>query len=641
MKKLVISILIVAMLFSLICVNVIADGTTIEVGTQEEWVSALTQIHNSSNGNFIISVTQDITMDNTTLFTSESTIDNGNTVTILGNGHTLKFALDGNDKIKVSNATLNLGLSDENNTLNIEGAGPSGVSGNSLVSIYNNGTLNMYDGVSLSNNYSGLRALSGCGVSVNANATFNMYGGSIHDNATTTGGQGGAVVIDSTAGNGIFNMHGGEIRNNYSCQLGGAIFVSNGNKVEITGGTISNNTADFGGALANQEGIVSIKNVTISSNSATYYGGGIYNQNNQGDSSVTLENSTVINNTAWYGGGIMNYGTGFVLKNNTITGNTATGYTESSGGAVYNASGILTCENNAISNNNASYRGGGIHSEAAVVSKNDNINKNTAQSGGGVFLEAGTANLATTKVYNNKAQIAGNDYGIDSNVTNIKIINAEDINEEAQIDGQTISVNLWRTDNEGEGNRYSSTNQTDIVQASELTAGNTYFLVAADGGCKVYFDDDGKQDTANIRKFFIKGGRVKLNANGGNIELDEINLTSDIITIENPTREGYIFAGWTEEDVEGYDLGLKANWEEETVEEQASDDENKTGDDEEESPAEAEKEESQEESPKSTKGVSTGDTIVKWISALGLATLVFSLTTIKLKNSKLKGKRFK
>lgn len=637
MKKLLISVLIITMFFTVMCCSVRADSTTIEVGTQQEWFDALAQIHASSNETFIISVTQDITMDDSTLFTSGSTIDNGNKVTILGNGHTLKFVLTGNEKIRVSNATLNLGVSDGSNTLNIEGAGPSGVSGNSLVTIYNNGTLNMYDGVSLSNNYSGHMALSGCGVSIGEDSTFNMYGGSIHNNKTTTGGQGGAIVVDNT--NGKLNMYGGEIKNNYSCQLGGAIFVLNGNKVEITGGTISNNRADFGGALANQEGVVSIKNATISSNNATYYGGGIYNQNNQGDSSVTLESSTVTNNTAWYGGGIMNYGTGFVLKNNTIAGNTATGYTESSGGAVYNASGILTSENNTISNNNASYRGGGIHSEAEVVSKNDDINKNTAQSGGGVFLEAGTANLATTKVYNNKAQIAGNDYGIDSNVTSIKIIDAGDIDEEAQIGGETIPVNMWHKDEES--NRFSLTNETGIIQASEITAGTEYYLVAANGGCKVYFDDDGEQSTANAKKTFVKGRKVKLNANGGAVTSDEIDLTSDSVTIENPTRTGYKFIGWTEEDVEGYDLGLKANWEEETEEEPASDDENKTGDDEEESPAEAEKEESQEESPKSTKGVSTGDTIVKWISALGLATLVFSLTTIKLKNSKLKGKRFK
>lgn len=612
MKKLLISVLIITMFFTVMCCSVRADATTIEVGTQQEWFDALAQIHASSNETFIISVTQDITIDDSTLFTSGSkstiTINNGNTVTVLGNGHTLNFGLSQYDKLTVSGGTLNLGLSDGSNTLTIKGPGAGNASYDSLVSV-SNGTVNMYDGVILSDNCSSYSSLAAGGVRVNADGVFNMYGGTIKDNKIETSEVGGAVVADGDRS--TFNMYGGTIENNQSVKWGGGITTnSTTSKLKITGGTIKNNRAVYGGGILTGDGTATITNVIIKENNATV-GGGILNY-----ASLTVSNSQIINNTAVRAGGIANRDDGDDETNV-----------------------VLTLSNNIIKNNTCTEKGGGIYSEIPIISSGDVITENQAKDGGGVYLVSGEADLSTAKVYNNKATNSGNDYVITSNVTSIKIIDAGDIDEEAQIGGETIPVNMWHKDEKD--NRFSLTNETDIVQASEITAGTAYYLVAANGGCKVYFDDDGEQSTANAKKTFVKGRKIKLNANGGVVTSDEIDLTSDSVTIENPTRTGYKFTGWTEEDVEGYDLGLKANWEAETEEEPTSDDENKTSDDEEESPAEAEEEESQEESPKSTKGVSTGDTIVKWISALGLATLVFSLTTIKLKNSKLKGKRFK
>lgn len=632
MKKLVISILIISILFSIMCISVRAESTTIEVGTQEEWAAALTQIHNDSNGNYIISVTDDIIIDSTTLFTSGSNIDNGNTVTILGNGHTLKFALDGNDKIGVSNATLNLGLSDGSNTLNIEGAGPNGASQSSLVSVYSGGILNMYEGVSLSNNYSGSRALSGCGVSVNSNATFNMYGGSIHDNATTTGGVGGAISVDPNSGTAVFNMYDGKIYNNYCVQWGGAIYVDNGNTVNITGGKIYNNESPYGGGISSVDGIIYVKNAAINGNNSSY-GAGILNYQ---DGELTIENTTISNNISTSnGGGIMSWGKSCSIKNSIFEGNSA-----KNGAAIRNQTGTFYSENNVLKNNTASSYGGGIYSAINIESKNDNITKNTAKYAGGVYLGRGEADLSTTKVYNNKATSGGSDYLISPDTTNVKLMEAYLMDAEAKFGDETVTVNLWHKDEDDD--RFSPSNQTEIVDINELNEDEWYALVAGNGGCKVLFDDDGKISTANVRRVFMQGGKIKLNANGGNIESDEINLTSDSITVENPTRAGYIFAGWTEEEVEGYELGLKANWKEEEAEDPQSEDEEPTSENEEENTTEEKTdEEDKEEEKTSVSGVATGDNIIKWVAVLGTAGIILLVTTIKLKKSKIEGKRFK
>ena len=201
-----------------------------------------------------------------------------------------------------------------------------------------------------------------------------------------------------------------------------------------------------------------------------------------------------------------------------------------------------------------------------MTSAGDDIKLNTAIYGGGVGIVGGTADLATSKVYNNKAQVGGSDFYISENAISINIMEASDFDKTATIDDTTTSIDGWYTDYPDDDanniiNRYSLTNYTDKVVASEITAGNEYFLIAATNTFKVSYDNDGKDSTENVTKRFAKGSKIKINANGGESTVDEIELANDIV-IDNPTRANYKFKGWEIEEVEGYAFGLKATWQE-------------------------------------------------------------------------------
>lgn len=556
MKKLTVAILVIILLLAIFGIQIEAVDNTFEVSTQEEYITALSEIHNSSNGNFIISLQQDITVDNSSLVTSRKMIDNGNTVTLIGNGHTISFMLDKLDKLWVSNGTLNLGLSDGSDVLKIKGPGEGGATQDSLVTL-DNGTVNMYEGVSLSDSHSGSRQLIGCGVRIQTNGTFNMYGGSIKNNASTAYGLGGAVALDCD--NGTFNMYDGEITNNSATDWGGAIYAGgivagggSGIKVNILGGKISNNTAPYGGAIANMDCEVTIKNATIENNEGQY-GGAVINYS-ETSTTFILEKNDISSNTATYGGALMNYYGTLTLNKNDITGNNA-----NCGGGIYNNYGTTDMKNNTIKNNTAT-DGGGIFSEASIISENDEITLNTAVCGGGVCMVSGDADFGTSLVYNNKASILASDYYISDSCTGIKLMDAVSMKKTAEIDGKTVQITGWYKDEEDD--RFTLTNSTEIVESSSVTAGELYCLIAAKDGYTVSYDDDGDEATDNVVKNLAKNSKVKIDSNGGVSQFDgELELSDDII-IDNPTKENYIFIGWSEENVAGYDLALKANWKE-------------------------------------------------------------------------------
>ena len=146
---------------------------------------------------------------------------------------------------------------------------------------------------------------------------------------------------------------------------GGGVYCNNSNPT-ISGCTISNNTATYsgGGIYCTGSGSnPSISDCTISNNTATsdgdygYGGGGIYCT---GSSTPTITGCTITGNTADnLGGGIYCTGTGSnpSISDCTISNNTASFY----GGGIYcydsSSPTITGCE---ISNNTTNYSGGGI-----------------------------------------------------------------------------------------------------------------------------------------------------------------------------------------------------------------------------------------------------------------------------------------
>ena len=167
--------------------------------------------------------------------------------------------------------------------------------------------------------------------------------------------------------------------------------------VTISGLTITNGnvTSGRGGGISNAHGTLTLSHCTVSGNSADY-GGGIANGDFQGNATLTITNSTVSSNS---GGGISNFGNhglGVVtIVNSTISGN-YNGSGISSG--AFDGDAALTISNSTVSGNSATAdgSGGGVSSGAAgskptfsVVTINSSvISGNSAGNGGGIFNNA-------------------------------------------------------------------------------------------------------------------------------------------------------------------------------------------------------------------------------------------------------------
>jgi predicted outer membrane repeat protein len=137
----------------------------------------------------------------------------------------------------------------------------------------------------------------------------------------------------------------------------GTIFVVNpGVTLNVKYLTLRNaiNKLDYGGAICNNKGTVSVTNCQFSTNNGDYYGGGIYNYKG----TLKVSNSVFYQNTAF-----------------------------SSGGAIDNVNGFLTVTNCKFMNNHANH-GGGICSSGEMTITGCQFTNNTATWGAGIMNTA-------------------------------------------------------------------------------------------------------------------------------------------------------------------------------------------------------------------------------------------------------------
>lgn len=258
--------------------------TKIEVGNKTAFDDAISKVNSASEGEYIISLTDDMDINGVS-------IDSQRPVTILGNKHTL--TVQGSIRV-AEGAQVKLGSRD-GNVLKICSVSEPSNDVPGLLDI--EGTCEMYSGVSLSgrvgNNY------FGGGVTVSG-GTFHMYGGVI-EKCGIRGGSvcygGGVAVVYG----GKFIMDGGTISGCYADSdaskylpstwftgVGGGVFVSGGSSFVMNGGTISwNRATSMGGGIAvvaseevydgygNLKSSVEIKGGTVKDNSAQT-GAGIF-----------------------------------------------------------------------------------------------------------------------------------------------------------------------------------------------------------------------------------------------------------------------------------------------------------------------------------------------------------------------------
>ena len=170
--------------------------------------------------------------------------------------------------------------------------------------------------------------------------------------------------------------------------------------VEVSGLTLTNGSAEDGGAIHNLRGTVYVAGSILTGNTATNRGGAIYTEglgNIRGGgpilATLILEESSVTNNAAANGGGIFNELDHVELLNTLVAGNEALEdgggvYTRGEGEGEGEAAFTLLVFDSEISDNSAGDDGGGIYNDNDHVELNDGsllVGNTAVNRGGGAF----------------------------------------------------------------------------------------------------------------------------------------------------------------------------------------------------------------------------------------------------------------
>ena len=607
MSKTPISKIILAGIPVAVCASLGANAYAADftVSTPSELVSAIAEIQTGENETHTITLGGDIVFTSNDNISAPFLINNGNTVTLLGNGHSIRFGKDDN-KIVINEAKLNLG--GDGKELTLYGPGEEATADDPLITLYSGSTLNMASAVTLRENY-GENGDATCGaVLVLDGSTFNMNGGTIEKNsASANSGYGGAINVDGQ--NAKLNIDGGKFYSNTAGIYGGAIYANDAT-VSIKNASFQwNSTPDgYGGAIVLFEGATAtIEDSDFTENSAGNYPGAIANF----CSVMTVTRTSFIDNRSGsWGGAIM---TGCdddvattTIKDSLFHGNSADSY----GGAIMQLSGTLSSEGTTY-DENTSYYGGAIFSTTDATSHGDTFTKNTAEAyGGALYVNDGDIDLTGSMIHDNKAGIGGNDIYASDTLGSLILPDASEMGGAATFGNAEVEVDGWYTD--GDDDRYAPDHITEEKFA--YTPGEYLLITAGKGNkAKLSYNNDGDAATALRVKFLPIGAKIKLDPNGGEVEEDEIVVEEDI-EVPDPIYKDHGFTGWNPDEADGYDYALKASW-------------NKTADDESsEATDESETSNKTDNNPKDELNPDAPDTI----DIITLSTILFSLCAVGL-----------
>lgn len=374
--------------------------------------------------------------------------------------------------------------------------------------VYNEGTFTLVDGMITANVASNAGGVHNYGV----NSTFTMNGGEI-SNHTVTSDAGG---VENSGGS--FVMNDGLITGNTTSYSGGGVDNGIVNNMDtpntsgtftMNGGVITNNNAQTGGGVGNFVSSFTMNGGEIHNNTASTYngvGGGVYALYG---TQFTMNNGKIYNNTAHRGAGVgltsksgTNLDTSMIMKNGEISNNHA-----SYGGAGIWAFGVFTMEDGKITGNSADLDGGGIHQGSTTslitIKKGEITNNSAVRDGGGIMIT----------FFNNPT------YSMQYQLANIKV----------ETDGVFANntagtyYNIYPSDIPLHTTQIQTTSYTTPFHY----AYNNYDIAYRSAAVAVTFDGN--------------GGKV---ANGDSYRSLMPTATLNADMPQNPTREGYRFAGW-------------------------------------------------------------------------------------------------
>ena len=444
-----------------------------------------------------------------------------------------------------------------------------------------------------------------------ADRVFQIFGGAnvTFENLTITGGMavddgsasalasmgdgdGGGVLIEGTAivsisnstisgnsaagadagegGGGIFNAGSltiteSDITSNQATAgalgNGGGIFNDTGATLEITGGTISGNSANrAGGGIENNAGMVTLTQVVLGGsmvadgNIAGINGGGLHVS---GAGTTTLNGGRVENNVAnQEGGGLWNSGSGTMtiqaggMGGTIIDSNTANGDgAVQGGGGIFNVGGTLSITDATISNNvstatQAGNGGGGILIEGGAnnsitdttISGNSADDTGTADGGGILVAGGATLTVSGGTISGNSANRAGG--GIENNASTVTLTDVT-LGGVMVADGNNAGVNGCGLHVSGAGttNVNGGTVQNNVAGQEGGGLWNATGVMTIDGttisGNSANAGNNGGND---------QGGGGVFNI-GGTLDIDNATITGNFATVNLGNGGGVMTVG--------------------------------------------------------------------------------------------------
>ena len=517
--------------------NVTLDGSTVSANQVDATTDLGGGIYNDgqNSGNAILAISHGSTIaGNAAVFKTGYTQDLGGgiynnaensgvaSVTITGStlsGNTADTTVDGlpgaggaiyNDGENMGVATMTIDSSMlTGNTSDSGGAiyNDGGLSGDAILIIRNASTLsgnhsNQNGGGIFDDGSSGIAALTITNSTLTGNSAAydggGIYGGSTLVTLT------GSTLSNNTAahaGGGFYHGAGSNgaasdlmftncmITGNTAGVFGGGICNDGGGldgygpggslaTCEISGGTLSGNSALEGGAIINYS-ITAGSKITITGSTLSGNGGGsdadggaIYNR---GLGTLAIINSMFSGDSATIGGAILQAGG---AGTTTITGSTFSGNSATNGGAIYNNAGpvnnvTLSITSSTFSGNSATTGGGAMYMAGVgtTMVAGSAISGNMAADGGGFYDGAG----AVTEI--NSSTLTGNTASVSGGA--IDVTSAAGV-ATVQLVGDTVVGNTVTTGSGGGISGSATTGPVRVKVDGTILSGNTEAGVESD-----------------------------------------------------------------------------------------------------------------------------------------------------------------
>jgi len=364
----------------------------------------------------------------------------------------------------------------------------------------------------------------------------------------SAGDEGGGLML-ATGGDGVLNINitNSKITTNTSQGSGGGGIRSRSKNVDgAVNLIISNSEVSFnkatgsngaGGAISVDQGISTIDNTDLISNTAIA-GGGL---SIEGGTITVTSGSLISQNQAQAGGGVSVTAGQLTINNTTIANNQA--QTIGGGMALTTVGTINFVANNLTLSNNSTVNGdgGGIYAEGNndVVTVNATFNNSTISNniagttgsgnGGGLNMRRGTVNFIATRVENNTAKVNGGGLYFGTGGVQQVVVNAN-ISDNSVIDGNKATTGFGG----GIGVQATSNNLTTLINlAITATTFSNNQAIASNGGGLAVDTSNGSATQITVNGATIKNNQAQLS--GGGIFINRPGFNTTKISLLNNT----------------------------------------------------------------------------------------------------------